>query len=283
VAGSAAAFYFFFLDLPPMKSKAKEAIQHLPRATYEVAPDLGGHLSYLHAGDPDGRRIIFVHGTPGDAEDFGEYLLNVPAGYEYIAVDRPGFGESGPEGPVASLAKQAAALEPLLVQRHGQWPVLVGHSLGGPIVVQTATDYAGKVGGLVILAGALDPAQEHIQMLQRIGEWPLVRPLLPRPIRNANEELIPLKGQLQDLETKLNTLMCPIVIVHGTKDRLVPYANVAFMEDHFRGNHFIRVVTIPDQDHFLPWTNASDVRKAIASVVGMSGEATAIESRGAAR
>jgi hypothetical protein len=36
-------------------------------------------LSYLRAGDPDGQRVIFVHGTPGDAGgNWYNLLKNVP-------------------------------------------------------------------------------------------------------------------------------------------------------------------------------------------------------------
>jgi hypothetical protein len=64
------------------------------RLSYPVPA--GYRVSYLRAGDPAGRRIILVHGTPGAAEGWLDYLTNVPAGFEHIAVDRPGFGESGP-------------------------------------------------------------------------------------------------------------------------------------------------------------------------------------------
>lgn len=265
-------YLHFKLDFPPMDAATKQAIGAIPRGVYPVAADYGGHVSYLHAGDPEGRRVIFVHGTPGDAEDLAGYLLHVPPGFEYVAVDRPGFGESGPAGSVASLQMQAAALEPLLVERHGYWPILVGHSLGGPIVTEAAADFPDKVGGLVILAGALDPSQEHIHWLQYVGEWPVIRPLLPRMIRNSNQELMPLKGQLEQLQGKLNRVMCPVEIVHGTKDRLVPYANVAFMQHEFERNPMVHLMTIPNQDHFLPWTNVAEVREAIAAVVAMTNE-----------
>lgn len=267
--GLVVAAYAFMPPIPDMKGPDKDAIAQLPRSSYTVPGMPGVSVSYLHAGDPAGRRVIFVHGTPGDAADWGEYLLHVPAGFEYIAIDRPGFGESKPTNSMPSLEKQAAAIEPLLVERDGQWPVLVGHSLGGPVVVQTAADYPGKVGGLLVLAGALDPGQEHVQTIQWIGNWPVVRWLLPRPLRDANQELIPLKGQLQQLEPKLAGIRCPIEILHGTKDHLVPYANVAFMQAHFRSNPDVHVMTIPNQDHFLPWTNEKEVKEGLNSVLQM--------------
>ena len=85
--------------------------------------------------------MILVHGTPGDATAWTDYLETPIDGAEMIAVDRPGFGCSTPRTAVPSLEAQARALEPLLVERGGAWPILVGHSQGGPIIVRTAIDY----------------------------------------------------------------------------------------------------------------------------------------------
>jgi len=207
--------------------------------------------------------VIFIHGTPGSADGWSDYLLNVPDGFDYVAVDRPGFGASGPRGSVPSLGDQAAALAPLLVSRRGRLPILVGHSLGGPIAAQIAADYPGKVGALVIVAGSLDPELEQIHWAQPLGEWVGLRALLPRAMRNANQELLALKPHLEALAPRLVTLNCPVVIVHGTADRLVPYANVAFMQKMMTSIR-PRVITLEKRDHFLPWKEADEVRNAIA-------------------
>lgn len=66
----------------------------LPRASYQV-PTTDLRVSYLHAGAPDGRTVIFVHGTPGSAQAWTDYLITVPDGLRYVAVDRPGLGKVG--------------------------------------------------------------------------------------------------------------------------------------------------------------------------------------------
>ena len=235
----------------------------LQRSYYDAPAPLGFRVSYLRRGDSRGRRVIFVHGTPGSAQGWADYLLNVPAGTEYIAVDRPGFGQSGPPDAVSSVADQAKAIAPLLVARGGNLPILVGHSLGGPIVAQVAADSPGKVAAVVILAGSLDPGLEQIHWAQPMGEWPGVRSMLPRAIRNANRELMALKPHLEALAPRLAELRCPVVIVHGTEDRLVPYANVPFMTRMMTGTR-PQVIELPGRDHFLPWNEAEEVRRAIA-------------------
>ena len=228
-------------------------------------------LSYIEAGDRQGRLVVFVHGTPGDADGWADYLMNTPSGYHYVSLDRPGFGRSGPEdGAVTSLAEQASAVAALIRSFGAKPAVLVGHSLGGPIVAQTAADSPDLVAALVILAGSLDPAQEDVAFIQFVGDtWP-VSVLLPRAIRNANRELIALEHELDALSPRLAAIKVPVTIVHGTKDNLVPFANVAFMKKHLTGAKAMDVTVIEGQNHFLPWNSREQVTAAIAKAFAMT-------------
>ena len=193
----------------------------------------------------------------------------MPDGFEFIAVDRPGFGESDPKGAVIDLTAQAQALTPLLVRRNGRWPILIGHSLGGPVVAQAAAEMPQRIDSLIIAAGSLDPSLEKVHFMQPVGEWWPIRHMLPRAIRNANQELLALKTELEELEVKLSEIAHPIVIIHGTIDNLVPYENVAYMQKHFRSNDNITVVTLDGQNHFLPWNSKVEIDSAIYKLAGL--------------
>jgi len=248
---------------PPEPTATPAQRAALARIDYPAPPPAPYRASALRAGDPNGGRIIFVHGTPGSADGWVDFLASVPPGFEHVAVDRPGFGASGPDGAVVSLRAQAAALAPLLVRRGGRWPVLVGHSLGGPIVAQLAADQPGRIGALVILAGSLDPGLEKIHWAQPVGELPGIRAMLPRPIRNSNRELVALKPELEQLQLLLGQIACPVFVVHGTSDDLVPFANVAFIEAQLVRVE-LNIDRIDGQNHFLPWNQVERVRRAIA-------------------
>jgi pimeloyl-ACP methyl ester carboxylesterase len=237
------------------------------RHTIAVGAPLNTTLSYLQAGNPAAPRLILVHGTPGSASGWSDYLTNPPPGADVVALDRPGFGDSGPEGAVTSLEVQAAAVYALF-PTDGRRVVLLGHSVGGPIVARVAAEHPERVAAVVLLAASLDPGLEEINPMQWVGNWAAVRWALPRAIRNANAELIALKPELQSLVGLLSKITAPVLIVHGTKDDLVPVANVPFMQAGLSGARCVKTELLPGQNHFLPWNSTGVVRQAIAWALG---------------
>jgi pimeloyl-ACP methyl ester carboxylesterase len=163
---------------------------------------------------------------------------------------------------VTSLDQQAAAVA-VLFPAVPQQVVLVGHSLGGAVVARVAALHPDRVRGLVLLASSLDPAQESIHPMQYVGRmWP-VSSMLSRALRNANEELMALKDELLALQPLLALITAPTVIVHGTKDDLVPLANVAYMQAHLTGARSVKTMVLEGQNHFLPWNSQVTVREAV--------------------
>jgi pimeloyl-ACP methyl ester carboxylesterase len=253
---------------PVTSESATEAMRH----SVDVGPPLSARVSYLRNGDASGPRVILVHGTPGSASGWADYLMKPPVGMEVVALDRPGFGASGPDGAVTGLAGQAAAVMALMPS-DGRPVVLLGHSLGGPIVAYVAALLAAeqpqshRLRGVVLLAASLDPAQEDIHPMQHVGAWAPVRFLLPRTIRNANAELMALKPELLALQTLLGRINTKVVIVHGTQDDLVPVANVPFMQAQFTGARCQQTMLLEGRNHFLPWNSEEVVRRAVAAAL----------------
>lgn len=256
LAGGACAL-FSYLSVP-------RDVPGVARDTLRI--DQTHTVSYLRAGDATAQRIIFVHGSPGMATDWSRYLAEPEPGFESIAIDRFGFGATQPKMPVPSLREQVRAIEPFLVARNGKWPILVGHSLGGTIICQTAIDHPEKVGGLVILAGALSPELEQVHWYQRVAEARGIASILPSILTTSNRELLPLKGELQKLAEHLGEIKCPVAIIHGTKDSLVPVGNVDYLREKLPRLSLADVLVIPSENHFLPWTIESTIREKIAFI-----------------
>lgn len=246
---------------PPGPQAPASAVERLrePRVM-EAPPRLT--LSLLRNGPPAAPLLVLVHGTPGSASGWADYLLSPPEGMAVVALDRPGFGHSEPEGAVTGLAEQAAAVAALL-PADGRPVVLLGHSLGGAVVARVAAEHPAQVTGLVLLAASLDPAQESIHPMQHVGAWAPVRGLLPRALRNANAELMAFKPELLALAPLLPRIRAKVVIVHGTQDDLVPVANVPYMQARLSGARCVRTLWLEGRNHFLPWNSADVVREAV--------------------
>jgi len=226
------------------------------------------NLSYLINHNPGKRRVIFVHGTPGDAAGWNQYLYNAPTDLEFLAVDRPGFGRTKPKRAVTSLDEQAEVLLPLLEATDGKKPILIGHSLGGPVVAALAANYPDKVGATIQLASALDPGLEEVLFIQYVGNTPPISWLLPKAASNSNKELIWLEGELEALAEKLDRIDQPVTIIHATDDELVPYDNVPYMQKALVNAEPLELVTLGDgKNHFLPWNSQSTVMQEVRRLV----------------
>ncbi len=212
------------------------------------------------------RRVVFVHGTPGSADAFRGYLRGAEQHrpFELVSIDRPGFGRTQPRRAVPSLAEQARALLAVLPGvSAAPKPILVGHSLGAPIIAKAAAMFARRIGGLVVLAGAFDPGLERVHPLQYLGEAPPFVWLLSRSLRNANRELIPLKRELEVLRAELPRIRQPVIVLHGTRDRLVPFVNTGYLRHFLKNAARLEIRPLEGFDHFIVWSAPSAVWRAI--------------------
>jgi len=246
-------------EIPTIKADDAQ-VKKLQRIDYN---SIFGNMAAISAGKRDAPRIIFIHGTPGERNGFADFLLNVPRGINYISIDRPGFGQSDPKSGLMSLKDQAKAIEPLLITQNSKKPILVGHSLGGPLAIRIASDYPDKVGAVISLAGSFDPDLENPHWAQYIGNTWLGNAILPHSLEIANKELLAHERELRILAPLIKTISQPVLIVQGKIDDLVPEANADFLADNLSEGVLIYDDRIPQQNHFLPWNNMHSINKAI--------------------
>ncbi len=188
---------------------------------HEYGVGNGRIINYLHVGDESLPLVVFVHGSPGSLSAFIDFMADTALLKlaQLISVDRAGFGESNFGYAEKSLEKQAHYLKPILEKYKNNRPIiLVGHSLGGPVIARMAMDYQSMVDGLVIVAGSIDPELEpHEAWFRAPLATPFLSWVMPRSFRASNLEIYKLKPELQEMLPLWKNITCHVTIIQGKK------------------------------------------------------------------
>ena len=222
-------------------------------------------IRYIETGADTLPMVLFVHGAPGGLEAFQSYLVDsaLVGKAHIVSVDRPGYGYSNYGKSVPSIKKQSELIQPILkTNKSGHPAILVGHSYGGPIIAQMAMDFPKQVGALLLLAPAIDPANEKIFFISYPTDWFLFRLFIPRAFKVANDEKLSHVMELENMYDGWAKLRLPITYVHGKKDIVVPFANTAFAQKMIK-NAPVTYVIDKKMNHFVPWSHPQYVRDAI--------------------
>ncbi len=225
-------------------------------------------IHYIQTGNQDKPTIIFVHGSPGSWDAYKDYLKDtlLLQKYRMIAIDRPGFGYSNFR-KAQNLETQSKYITKFIKSIDNKKPiVLVGHSMGGPVVTKLAVDNPTLFSHLVILAGAIDPSAETPEKWRPIIKAFPLRYLIPGALRPANDELWWLKKDLIAMKPNLKNIISDVTVMHGTKDPLVPFSNVAFIKKEFVNAKSMTVIPIENANHFIPWEHFEQVRNVILNL-----------------
>lgn len=153
------------------------------------------------------RVIVWFH---GNAENIGyglDYLKALSRlGTNILAVDYRGYGKSEGSPDEAGVYRDAEASYQYLVHERRFAPaniILCGHSLGGAVAIDLAARH--ECGGLIV-ESSFTSAKE------------MARRMLPIPFL----PYVP-KSQFDSL-AKIRRVKSPILIVHGTRDEVIPFS-----------------------------------------------------------
>ncbi len=102
------------------------------------------------------KTIVFVHGWTCDESSWANQVPFFEKNYRVITLDLPGHGKSGSptKGPL-TMELFARSIEAVRVEASAQKIVLVGHSMGTPVIRQYARLYPSNVAALVPVDGVL--------------------------------------------------------------------------------------------------------------------------------
>lgn len=225
----------------------------------------GRNLHYAQTGADSLPTLVFIHGTPGSWNAFADYLgdKDLLQKYRLISIDRPGFGYSD-FGKAENLQRQSELISPLLHKLdNGQPMYLIGHSLGGPMIILLAADSPNFFDALVLISGSVDPAVEKPEKWRPLLFNTPLNLLVPGAFRPSNMELWYLKNDLVKLEEAYAKIDCPVYFIHGDKDTWVPPGNVSYAKKKLVHAKTIEEHMLPGGNHFIPWTKYKEIKNVL--------------------
>ncbi len=125
----------------------------------------GAKVHFKSVGDPAAKTaVVFVHGWSCDLTSWRSQVPALEGKARMLLVDLPGHGKSDRPAVDYTMERFARAVEAVMRDAGVERALLVGHSMGTPVVRQFARRYPQKTLGLVAVDGALrpyfkDPAQ----------------------------------------------------------------------------------------------------------------------------
>ena len=157
------------LALPGSELLAQGTV--LDRAPSRFAPYNGTrvHFKSLGAGTT---AVVFVHGWSCDLTFWRAQVPAVDGRVRAIFLDLPGFGRSDKPDVAYTMDYFAGAADAVLKAAGVEHAVLVGHSMGAPVVRQYYRRFRPEVKALVVVDGALRmPFGDSAQTARFVAQW----------------------------------------------------------------------------------------------------------------
>ncbi|MFG6430747.1 alpha/beta hydrolase [Roseateles sp. LYH14W] len=210
------------------------------------------HGLWLPQADPKAPVLLYLHGARYDVRGSAPRMRRMhELGFAVLGVDYRGFGRSSAGLPSEAMAAEdaQAAWDWLARQYPDRRRFIFGHSLGGAIAVQLASEVRDEAG--LIVEGSFTSIPDVVSSF-RWG-WLPVSPLIT---------------QRFDAASRVAEVGSPLLVVHGSKDSLIPHRLGQGLYDRARAPK--RFVLVEGGSHHN--TNAvgqAQYRRALAELFGL--------------
>ncbi len=242
----------------------------------------GCPIHFLCWGESDAPGLMLVHGGAAHAHWWSFLAPLLAADWRVVALDLSGHGDSGRRdgysheiwaAEVVAVAEQAAFPGP---------PVIVGHSLGGLVTIQTAADHCDVIAGAILVDAPVrrpDPESEEGtrgRAFRSPGTYPTLEDALehfhlipPQPAEHAfiidhiaRWSLLHTEAgwtwkfdpavfahALVSMWDRLGSVRCRLALLRGEHSVVVPPDTAADMYEHM--GRRAPVISIPEAHHHL--------------------------------
>jgi pimeloyl-ACP methyl ester carboxylesterase len=234
----------------------------------------------------DSLPVLLVHGAGGTYLYWPPEIRRLP-GYRVFAIDLPGHGKSGATEGRQSIGDYARSIRDWMIAVGMPRAVLVGHSMGGAIVLAMAIHYPEHVLGIGLVgSGARMPVNSTLlqnaartttfyQATEAIISWSFGSQAPPRLVELASKRMAEIRpsvlhGDLLacstfDATAHLGEINCPTLVVCGGEDKMMPSRYSQFMANMISQ---ARLESIPGAGHMVMLEQPERVATALASFLG---------------
>lgn len=211
-----------------------------------------------------GPPLVLLHGWGANHLIWQNLLPHLTAyTYQYLALDLPGFGQSGPLPKPFNTNDYAEVVAGFIQELELKEPTLLGHSLGGKIALSYALDHPLKKLILIDSAGIKRRSLRTKTILLAARFLKLINN------QQLNSFLLPLKSSWQsadyrqieegtlrhtfrliveeDFENQLQRIKVPTLLVWGSNDPETPLRDAAIMKREIINS---QLKVIPESGHF---------------------------------
>jgi non-heme chloroperoxidase len=276
----------------------------MPRC--EVGTQNGAPIEIHYEDHGSGQPVILIHGYPLSASSWERQERELlAAGYRVISYDRRGFGRSSQPTVGYDYDTFAADLGVLLEYLQLRDVILVGFSMGSGEVTRYLGRYGSARVRKAALLGAIPPflvkrddnpegvdqqvfeglkaaivKDRYAALKTFLDDFYNVDKLAPDRVSeqawqasfnvaaaaSAYATYASVDSWLTDFRDDLRTIDVPVLVVHGTEDRILP---IAATSDRLPGLIAgLRLVRIEGGPHNIGWTHPDEVNKALLEFLG---------------
>ena len=267
--------------------------------TVTVGTENGHDIHLYYEDHGSGQPVVMVHGYPLNGHSWEKQKRELlQAGYRVITYDRRGFGWSSQPTVGYDYDTFAADLKILLDTLDLRDAILVGFSMGTGEVTRYLSRYGSDRVSKAVLLGALPPfllktgdnpegvdqsvfdklkatieQDRYVFLKQFLDDFVNVDKLQGTRVSDevwhawfhvaaqasAHATYACVDTWLTDFRDDVGTIDVPVLIMHGTEDRILPFASTAkrlppLMKD-------ARLVPVEGGPHNIAWTHADEVNR----------------------
>jgi pimeloyl-ACP methyl ester carboxylesterase len=254
--------------------------------------DFNGKALHVLEPEPKGTEedpsLLFIHGAGGTGEIWEQQVGFFRGKHPLFRLDLPGHGGSDPRGEerIGSYAEWVRlGLEKLFAQRPF---VLVGHSMGGAVVLELALDPPEGLKGIVLVGSGAKLAVTRA-IFKMLSENPeaffesidqfAFSSAAPKTLR---ERFIHVTRQCQpsvifndfqacdhfDIRNRVSEIKIPTLVLCGEEDQLTPVKYSRYLHENIAAS---RLVLIPNAGHMVMVEQPDLFNRAITSFLDALG------------